>query len=112
MLPPSYRSELMKAILSAMLLFSLSVLLPSPLLAASQETPQPNNLLAPDAGKREPRVSQREASDIARDRFPGKVLNIRLEDSRWRVRMDENGTVFNVFVDADNGRVSRSTEQD
>jgi uncharacterized membrane protein YkoI len=102
----------MKAILSVLLLCLLSVALPPAVLAANQDPSQPNNLLSPESGEREPPVSRRQASDIARDSFPGKVLSIRLEGNRWRVRMDENGTVFNVFVDSNNGRASRSTEQD
>ncbi|MES2606682.1 MAG: PepSY domain-containing protein [Pseudomonadota bacterium] len=53
-------------------------------------------------------VSAREASDRARSAYPGRVLSVRLDGRRWRVRMDEEGTVFNVFVDSENGEVRRS----
>jgi uncharacterized membrane protein YkoI len=55
-------------------------------------------------------IGRREASDLARERYPGKVLSVRLDGRRWRVRMDEEGTVFNVFVDADSGQVMRSSD--
>lgn len=81
--------------------------------AAAQDPQTQNNLLSPEPGEREPPVSRRQASDIARDSFPaGRVVSIRLEERRWRVRMDENGTVFNVFVDAQSGAVSRASEQE
>jgi hypothetical protein len=56
------------------------------------------------------RISRREASDRARDAFPGRVLSIRLDNSHWRVRMDQEGTVFNVLVDADSGSVERARD--
>jgi uncharacterized membrane protein YkoI len=69
-----------------------------------------SDLLGPAAQEQQTRISRREASDLARSSYPGRVLSIRLEGRRWRVRMDEEGTVFNVFVDADNGAVLRSSE--
>lgn len=52
-------------------------------------------------------VSRREASDLARGHFAGRVLNIiRLNDQYWRVRMDRDGTVFHVFVNTSTGSVS------
>jgi hypothetical protein len=30
-----------------------------------------------------------------------------MDGSNWRVRIDQNGTVFNVFVDGRTGEVSR-----
>jgi uncharacterized membrane protein YkoI len=68
-----------------------------------------NGLLA-DEQEEQTAVGRREASDLARRAYPGRVLSVRLDGRRWRVRMDEEGTVFNVFVDADNGQVNRSSE--
>lgn len=70
------------------------------------------NGLVPDGGRQEEQtaVSSRQASDLARRAYQGKVIGIRLDGRRWRVRMDEEGTVFNVFVDADNGDVMRASE--
>lgn len=56
------------------------------------------------------RISRREASDIARERFPGRVLNIRLDNRHWRVRMDQEGNVFNVLVDAESGSAARAQD--
>lgn len=69
-----------------------------------------NELLAPQEQEDTTQVTRREASDLARGAYPGRVLSIRLEGRHWRVRMDEEGTVFNVFVDADNGQVLRPSE--
>ena len=69
-----------------------------------------NDLLPTPAERQEPDISMREASDRARDAYPGRVLSVRLDGRRWRVRMDEEGTVFNVFVDSENGQVSRPSE--
>lgn len=55
-------------------------------------------------------VSRRDATDKARDAYPGKVLGIRRDGDQWRVRMDNGGTVFNVFVDAESGAVVRRPE--
>lgn len=69
-----------------------------------------NELLAPPGQDEATPISRREASDLARGAYPGRVLSIRLDGRRWRVRMDEEGTVFNVFVDSDNGEVIRPSE--
>jgi uncharacterized membrane protein YkoI len=55
-------------------------------------------------------ISQREAYDFAREAFEGRVLNVRLDGAIWRIRMDQEGNVFNVMVDANSGKVSRATE--
>lgn len=69
------------------------------------------NGLMPDASQEEQTaIGRREASDRARQAYPGRVLNVRLDGRRWRVRMDEEGTVFNVFVDAESGDVMRASE--
>lgn len=73
--------------------------------------PAQNNLLqGEDAQDARTPVSRREASELARERFPGRVLSIRLDNRHWRVRMDQEGTVFNVLVDASSGDVSRSAD--
>jgi uncharacterized membrane protein YkoI len=62
-----------------------------------------------NGGEEQARVSMREASDRARQAFPGgRVLSIRLEGGQWLVRMDQEGNVFNVFVDANSGQVRRA----
>jgi hypothetical protein len=80
--------------------------------AANQEPP--GRPLMPGAGNRgaaeeQVRVSRRDASERVRQAFPGgRVLSIRLEGSVWLVRMDQEGNVFNVLVDANSGQVRRA----
>lgn len=86
--------------------------------ALAQDAPGPARSLMPqnslierqDDTDARTRISQREASDIARERFPGRVLSVRLENRHWRVRMDQEGTVFNVLVDAESGSASRAQD--
>lgn len=68
------------------------------------------NLLEQQEDAELTRISRREASEIARERFQGRVLSIRLENRNWRVRMDQEGNVFNVLVDADTGSASRAQD--
>ena len=68
------------------------------------------NSLASPASQQQPRISSRQAMDIATGRFEGRVLSIRRDDDNWRVRMDSDGTVFNVFVNANSGSVSSSSD--
>jgi uncharacterized membrane protein YkoI len=67
-------------------------------------------LLDAEAEEASTRISRREASELARDAFEGRVLSVRLEDGHWRIRMDQEGNVFNVLVDANTGRVTRSSD--
>lgn len=55
----------------------------------------------------ETRIDEREASDIARKAYGGRVIRITQEDGEWRVRMDDEGTVFDVYVNATTGRTRR-----
>ena len=94
--------------MKAYLLLFLGCLLLSPLqlvTAANQE----NQYNFIPRGQEEPqtRISQRQASDIARASYQGKVLSVRLERQVWRVRIDLDGTVVDVLVDANTGAVSR-----
>jgi uncharacterized membrane protein YkoI len=52
-------------------------------------------------------ITRRRASDLARERYEGRVLSVILDGNRWRVRIDSEGTVFNVFVNAGTGEVTR-----
>ncbi|MDT8427351.1 MAG: PepSY domain-containing protein, partial [Pseudomonadales bacterium] len=57
-------------------------------------------------------ISQKQALDIARARFPGNVISIneaRRRDGvmRYRIRLDNNGNIITVFVDSRTGAVSR-----
>lgn len=68
------------------------------------------DLLEAPSGSGATAVSRREASDRARDTFGGRVLSVRLDGDKWRIRMDEEGTVFSVVVDARSGAVARDAE--
>lgn len=106
---PTSRSELMKAIL-AICLMCLSLLPAASLQAAANEEVQPQNLLPPSSERgpeREPRISRDAASSIAKQNFPGEVRSIRRDNQNWRIRMDQDGTVSDVLVNTDSGRVSR-----
>jgi len=52
-------------------------------------------------------ISRDQASELARQYAPGRVLNIRRDEQNWRVRVDQDGSVSDVLVNAESGRVSR-----
>lgn len=56
-------------------------------------------------------VNQKQALERARARFPGNVISINEvrqgERVRYRIRMDNEGNIFTVFVDKSTGAVSR-----
>lgn len=58
----------------------------------------------------QPRISRGQAMNIASGRYEGRVLSIRQDNNNWRVRMDRDGTVFNVFVNTTSGAVSASSD--
>jgi uncharacterized membrane protein YkoI len=101
----------MKNILSILML--CLALLPAASQAANEEV-QPSNLLPPSSSERErePRISRDEASEIVRQNVPGsRVINIRRDSQNWRVRVDQEGNVSDVLVNAESGRVSRSDRE-
>ncbi|MBT8148142.1 MAG: PepSY domain-containing protein [Gammaproteobacteria bacterium] len=57
-----------------------------------------------------PRISQRQAIGLARERFTGNVLRISLvgqgNNRRYQIRMENEGKIFTVFVNANTGAVS------
>jgi uncharacterized membrane protein YkoI len=59
------------------------------------------------------RISERQAVGLARDRFAGNVLRIGLvgegSSQRYQIRMENEGKVFTVFVNATSGRVTRGS---
>ncbi len=71
------------------------------------QTGPPGNSLAPPTLDPATSISRQQALNLARDRFQGRVLSVRMDGGNWRVRIDQNGTVFNVFVDGRTGEVSR-----
>lgn len=113
MLMPLPWSELMKATLPLILIALLCLpVVPTANLQA-QDGPS-NSLFGANSqqqeDEREPAISMREASEIARQAFSGRVLSVRLEGRVWRVRMDQDGAVFDVLVDAQSGRASRASQ--
>lgn len=57
-----------------------------------------------------PRITQRQALEIARERFEGNVLRISLVVQNnvlsYQIRMENEGKIFTVFVNANTGAVS------
>ncbi|MDR0781803.1 MAG: hypothetical protein LBF16_14120 [Pseudomonadales bacterium] len=77
--------------------------------ATNQEPPRGCSSDQCELGQTQVGVSQREAAERARQAYPGsRVLSIRLENDQWLLRMELEGTVFNVLVDANSGRVRRA----
>ena len=58
-----------------------------------------------------PRISQREALELVRARFPGNVVSIsevqQAGGLQYRVRIDNEGNIFTVYVDAVTGAIRR-----
>ena len=58
-------------------------------------------------------ITERQAVNLARQRFPGNVLRISLigegQNQRYQIRMENEGKVFTVFVHATTGRVTGGT---
>ena len=56
------------------------------------------------------RISERQAVNLARQKFAGNILRISLvgegANQRFQIRMENEGKVFTVFVHATTGRVS------
>lgn len=77
----------------------------------AQEVEVQENIVEQQVQER-PRVGRRQALALAQESYSGRVLSVVLERGRWRVRMDEDGNVFNVFVDAASGEVSRPSDPD
>jgi uncharacterized membrane protein YkoI len=102
----------MKTIFSIFLL--CLTLLPAASQAASSEEVQPSNLLPPASSdrEREPRISRDQASEIVRESLPNsRVINIRRDSQNWRIRVDQEGNVSDVLVNAESGRMSRSERE-
>ena len=69
-----------------------------------------NNLSAQPTRQSSTQISRRQASTLASDRHEGRVRSILLDNNNWRVRMDHEGTVFDVFVNANSGAVSAPSD--
>jgi len=79
----------------------------SPPFGQPRQPPGPGNSLVPPTLDPATSISRQQAINLARDSIQGRVLSVRMDGANWRVRIDQNGTVFNVFVDGRTGEVSR-----
>lgn len=63
-----------------------------------------------DTTQANPRVTRQQAAEIAKQRFAGSILRISLvgegSNQRHQIRMENEGKVFTVFVNAITGRIS------
>ena len=63
-----------------------------------------------NANQADGRITQRQAANLVRQRFPGNILRISLigEDDKqsYQIRMENEGKVFTVFVHVLTGRIS------
>ena len=97
--------------------FGVSVSAAQNLSSPQVEPNQLDRVQAPNSGRdsqlANPKVSQRQAVNLAREQFAGNVLRISLvgqgNSLRYQIRMENEGKVFTVFVNANNGRVSRGS---
>ncbi len=68
-------------------------------------------LLTPAAvalGNKQPEVSKEQATQLAQQRYPGKILKVQTESRNYRVRLIQaDGRVITVLVDNRTGRVQR-----
>ena len=78
-----------------------------PVMAAAQPQGQDNQAREERAGA----VTQEQALDRVRARFPGTVISINEVRQggrlRYRVRLDNEGNIYTVFVDQATGALSR-----
>ncbi len=92
------------------------LLLPVAELASAQNIPVPptqidiNRNDGSPASQSSRRVTQLQAVDIAKQRFEGTVLRISVvgegASQRYQIRMENEGKIFTVFVNATTGRIS------
>ncbi|SEA57339.1 PepSY domain-containing protein [Alkalimonas amylolytica] len=55
-----------------------------------------------------PSVNKEQAAELALQRFPGRVLNVKTEQQNYRIRvLQRDGRVVTVIVDGRTGRVTR-----
>ncbi len=69
-----------------------------------------NNLSPQTVQQQSTQISRSQASNLASDLYEGRVRSILLDNNNWRVRMDREGTVFDVFVNANSGAVSAPSD--
>ncbi len=103
-----------------LLMVQLMVLLMAPLLGASGAQAQQGLLPQQGDAPREDRrgqnaqpaaISQRQALDLVRASYPGNVVSINEVQQGgglfYRVRMDNEGNIYTLYVDAASGAITR-----
>ncbi|CAM5206307.1 PepSY domain-containing protein [Alishewanella longhuensis] len=81
------------------------ILLTAPLLTIANEKKEPPRQQAQSQNRA---ISKEAATQLAQQRYPGRVLKVNAEQRQYKVRvMQADGRVVNVVVDGQNGRVKR-----
>lgn len=78
-------------------------------IAQGDDTPEPAPQL--ERPEQAPQISQRRALELVRARFSGNVISINAVQQRtvllYRVRMDDGGNIFTLYVNATTGAITR-----
>ena len=92
----------------------LAVILLIALGLPNQETASAQSLILAQANEpaaQAAAVSQRRALELVRARFPGNVVSINQVQQggvlQYRVRMDNEGNIYTVYVNAQTGAITR-----
>lgn len=90
---------------------ALALLLVLTAQAAEAQTLMLAQAPADAATEQAPQVSQRQALELVRARFPGNVVSINQVQQggvlQYRVRMDNEGNIYTVYVNASTGAITR-----
>ena len=108
------RASLGALIATAIFLIGVSISaaqnLPTPQLDSNQLNRVQSGNPSRNAQLANPKVSERQAVGLAREQFVGNVLRISLigqgNNLPYQIRMENEGKVFTVFVNANDGRVT------
>lgn len=100
--------------LTTLLLTTLAGLGHAQQLPLQQEQSDPNRNAGDPSIRNTPtnngRITERQAVNLAKQRFPGNILRISLigegDNQRYQIRMENEGKVFTVFVHIVTGEVS------
>ena len=100
--------DILRQVLAAAALFSTLLSLPA---VAQNSFLAQNGNGAPPQEQAATAISQRQALEMVRARFPGNVVSInqvqRQNGVFYRVRMDDGGNIFTLYVNATNGEITR-----
>ena len=100
------RRVLVLAVVASAVL-SLQAVAQNSLIAQQNGAPQQN----PAQQQVETAISQRRALEMVRASFPGNVVSINQVQRQggvfYRVRMDDGGNIFTVYVNANSGEITR-----